>query len=130
MTAGMKLFHCPRIITRAGSLWRAEETREGRVGEINGMQITLSARRESRDMKETRLVGQTEFIYQAEATAKQPGVNTGGELGSTLCPGWISPRASTEPRRVLGPSVPGLTSPAVTQVLTARELRNSRVIRV
>lgn len=67
MTAGMKLFHCPGIITRAGSLWRAKETRE----EINGMQITLSTQRESRDMKGTRLVGQTEFIYQAEATGKQ-----------------------------------------------------------
>jgi len=42
----MKLFHCPRIITNAGSLLRAKETTEGKAAQINGMQITLFAHRE------------------------------------------------------------------------------------
>lgn len=99
VTAGMKLFHCPRIITRARSLWRAEERREGRVGEINGMQITLSARRESRDMRGARLVGQTELIHQAEVAAEHPEMEGNWEAPSVQA-GFHHelPQSPTSPR--------------------------------
>lgn len=123
MTAGMKLFHCPRIITRAGSLWRAKETREGR-DKWNANHPLHSKGERGHERK--RLAGQKEFIYQADRTK------------GVYLPGWKT--TWSEHSRGNGKSflsrldfamslsLSGLTSPAITQVLTVLELHNSRVI--